>query len=58
MWNRLSAAPSFGKWCAYVALLLMPGSFFVLPVLWAARMFRPTLAAKFAARPRVSAARA
>jgi hypothetical protein len=30
------------KWCAYAALLLMPGSFFVLPVVWLVR----TLAAR------------
>ena len=58
MWNRLSTAPRAAKWCAYVALLLMPGSFFVLPVVWAARTFKPALAARFAGRPRVSAARA
>jgi len=58
MWNHLSTAPRAAKWCAYVALLLMPGSFIVLPVLWGARMIRQSLAARSAAQPRVSAARA
>ena len=58
MWKRLPAAPRYGKWCAYLALLLMPGSFFVLRALWSAQKIRHLLVARSAVRPRVSAARA
>lgn len=58
MFSHLPAASRFGKSCAYVLLLLMPGSFFVLPVLWFARFFRQALVARCAARPQANAARA
>lgn len=58
MWKQLSAAPGCGKWCAYVALALMPGSFVVLPVLWGAQKIRQVLAARYAAPQPASAARA
>jgi hypothetical protein len=57
MLSRLQAVPRAGKYCAYLLLFLMPGSFVVLPLWWLARTFRP-LAARFAARSPASAARA
>ena len=33
-------AQQLGKWCVYGLLLLAPGSFLVLPVLWLVRQFR------------------
>jgi len=39
MLDPLRAAPSreIGKWCVYALVLLAPGSFVVLPLLWLAR---------------------
>ena len=31
---RLPASHELGKWCAYILVLLAPGSFVVLPMLW------------------------
>ena len=58
MFSRLSAAPAAGKWCAYLLLLLVPGSFFVLPAVWLVRFVRRPLPATGAGQPTVSAARA
>ena len=58
MWNRLTAARPAGKWCAYLVLLLMPGSFFVLPAWWCVRMVRQLVAARYAGPRPASAARA
>jgi hypothetical protein len=40
MYNRLIAASprELGKWCAYALIMLAPGSFVVLPVLWLVRL--------------------
>jgi hypothetical protein len=40
MLHRLIASPprNLGKWCAYLLILLTPGSFIVLPVLWLVRL--------------------
>ena len=35
-----SISMKHAKWCAYALLLLAPGSFLVLPVLWAVRTYR------------------
>jgi hypothetical protein len=39
--NRLMRSPprELTKWCAYAVLLLVPGSFLVLPMLWLVRLF-------------------
>ena len=42
MYNRLMAIspPELRKWCAYALILLVPGSFVVIPVLWLVRLMR------------------
>ena len=42
MFRALTAATprDFAKWGAYAVLLLAPGSFFVLPILWLVRQGR------------------
>ena len=41
MFRRLIASSprSLSKWCAYTLILLAPGSFVVLPVLWLVKVF-------------------
>jgi len=34
-----SSPRELGKWCAYALMLLAPGSFIVLPVLWLVTLF-------------------
>ena len=58
MWNRLIAFVNSHKWCAGVLLLLMPGSFFALPVWWLMRTFRRAGAARGVVQPPASAAHA
>ena len=39
MYRYLPAlSPDLRKWCAYALLVLAPGSFVVLPVLWLVRL--------------------
>jgi hypothetical protein len=39
MYSRLTASPpELRKWCVYALVLLVPGSFVVLPALWFARL--------------------
>ena len=39
MYSRLTAPPpELRKWCAYALILLVPGSFVVLPVVWLVRL--------------------
>ena len=42
--RRFPPLPSaqLGKWCACALLLLAPGSFLVLPILWIVRRWRLT----------------
>jgi hypothetical protein len=42
--HRLPALPStarLGKWCACAVLLLLPGTFLALPLIWIVRRWRP-----------------
>jgi hypothetical protein len=41
MLGRLKASlpHNLGKWCAYALILLVPGSFIALPVMWLVRFF-------------------
>lgn len=41
MFRRLIASSprSLSKWCAYTLILLAPGSFIVLPVVWLVKIF-------------------
>ena len=36
----LSTSAELKKWCLYVLVLLAPGSFVILPVVWCVRHFR------------------
>ena len=36
---KASLPHNLGKWCAYAVILLVPGSFIVLPVMWLVRLF-------------------
>ena len=47
MYRRLTASfsPELRKWCAYALILLVPGSFVMLPVLWLVRLWNGTKAA-------------
>jgi len=37
---KLPSSAGAGKWCACVVLLLLPGSFIALPLIWIARRWR------------------
>jgi hypothetical protein len=39
---KLSSSVEPGKYCALALLLLLPGSFIALPVIWLVRRWRPT----------------
>lgn len=58
MWNRLIAILNSHKSWAVLLLLLMPGTFVALPAWWLTRTVMRILAARRAAQPPVSAARA
>jgi hypothetical protein len=42
----LSASRELRKWCLYALVLLAPGSFVILPVVWCVRRFRDSVDAK------------
>ena len=58
MWNRLIAFVKSHKSCAVLLLLFMPGTFIAVPLWWLTRTVMRILAARGAAQPPASAARA